>query len=172
MGKTALFTLLIFAMTLALTLGVSVWTSVAQFLDKCDEYFTTIGLIEYTGTEYPDDTANDTAMAKAIKSFDSELIANDNATKLWDESTRALGYIDGFWRSDKYMPGRMNSVFVVGSVNYDQKNDLYVGVIMDVMYSTKGRVDNLIFIDEDLVHSRRIVITLCLVKYMRSDRPL
>lgn len=149
MGKTILFALLIFAMTLALTLGVSVWTSVAQFLDECDEFFTTIGLVEYTGTEYPDDTANDIGMANAITSFQSAVIANDNATLLWNESTRALGYSDGFWRSDKYMPGRMNSVFVVGSINYDQMHHHYVGIIMDVIYSLKGRVNTLVYIDED-----------------------
>ena len=149
MGKTALFTLLIFALTLVLTLGVSVWKSVEQFLVECNEYFTTVGLIEYMGTVYPSDTADDPGMAEAINSFDFEQITNDEATLLWDESTRAFGYIDGFWRNDKYMPSRMNSVFVIGLVNYHEYLGLYSAIVLDSLYSVRGRPDTIIYLDED-----------------------
>jgi ABC-type antimicrobial peptide transport system permease subunit len=150
MGKTALFTLLIFTLTLALSLAVSVWTSVEQFLDECDEFYTTIGLVEYMGTDYPGDTASDAAMDQALKSFDSTLIGNDPATLLWEESNRAFGYIDGFWRTDKYMPGRMNSVFVIGNVGYDERRHHSWGaIIMDAVYSLQARDNTILWIDED-----------------------
>ena len=82
-GKTALFTLLIFALTMALALSVSVWASVAQFLDDCDDFYTTIGLIEYMGTGYPDDTAYDQAMHQSLASFDAARIAGDSAVLSW-----------------------------------------------------------------------------------------
>lgn len=149
LGKTVLFTLLIFTLTLVLTLGVSVWTSVAQFLDISAEYFTTIGLVEYMGTDYPNNFASDPAMAKAIKSFDSKVITNDTATLMWDESARALGYIEEFWRSDKFMPDRLNSVFVVGRISYQENYNFYTAYVIDVLYSLRGRVNTIIFIDGD-----------------------
>ena len=85
MGKTALFSLLIFALTLTFTLSVSVWMSVAQFLDKCDEFFTTIGLVEYMGSNYPGDTEHDSNMDEVLDSFDLSPIVDDDAILQWEQ---------------------------------------------------------------------------------------
>lgn len=148
-GKTALFTLLIFALTVALALGVSVWASIAQFLDDCDDYYTTIGLIEYMGTNYPNDTAYDATMDEALQSFDLSAITNDDATLLWDAPTRSFGYIDGFWRTDNYNPYQMLSVLVVGNITYDEDKQLYSAIVMNSLYSTKSKTETIILIDED-----------------------
>ena len=50
--KTALFILLIFALTIVLTRDVSVWASNEQLLGDCDEFFTTVGLVEYMGAGF------------------------------------------------------------------------------------------------------------------------
>jgi len=148
-GKTALFTLLIFALTLALALGVSVWASVAQFLDDCDDFYTTIGLIDYMGTGYPDDTGYDPAMVRALESFDTSVIADDGAVLLWDTPARSLGYIEGFWRTDPYAPDQMLSVLVVGNANYDANDRVYSAIVMNALYSYKSETDTIILIDED-----------------------
>lgn len=148
-GKTALFTLLIFALTLVLALGVSVWASVAQFLDDCDEFYTTIGLIEYMGTGYPDDTGYDAGMAAALESFNTGAIQNDDATLLWDTPRRSFGYVDGFWRTDNFVPGQMLSVLVVGNASYSEERDLYSAIVMNSLYSFKSETDTIILIDED-----------------------
>jgi ABC-type lipoprotein release transport system permease subunit len=147
MGKTALFTLLIFALTMALSLGVSVWTSVAQFLEECNEFYTTIGLVEYMGTDYPGDTAYDNSMDQAVISFDAAAITNDPAALRWEEPARALGYIDGFWRTDNYVPGRGNSVLVVGNVTYNEQHDQYTAFVIDVIYSLQIKANTIILID-------------------------
>ena len=41
-GKTVLFTLLIFALTLSLCLGINAWVSIEGFLENLDENYTTI----------------------------------------------------------------------------------------------------------------------------------
>lgn len=148
-GKTALFTLLIFALTLAFALGVSAWASVAQFLDEADEFYTTIGLVEYMGTGYPDDTGYDPAMTEALATFDPALIMDDEAVLQWDGSTRSLGYIDGFWRSDQYMPDRMLSVLVVGNVYFSEERNTYVAIVMKALHSLKSEENTLVLIDED-----------------------
>ena len=148
-GKTALFTLLIFALTLALSLGVSVWASVVQFLEECNDFYTTIGLVEYMGTNYPDDIDYDPAMDEALKSFDQNVIADDEASLSWDDSTRSLGYVDGFWRTDKTVPDRMLSVLVVGNVYFEEEINLYSGIVMKTLYSLKSEEDTVILIDAD-----------------------
>lgn len=148
-GKSALFTLLIFALTLVLALGISVWASVAQFLEDCDEYYTTIGLVEYMGTGYPDDTAYDDAMAKALNSFDSSSITTDESTLTWETPARALGYVDGFWRTDTLMPNRMYSVLVVGNASYDARYKIYSAIVMKSIYSLKSKDDSILYIDGD-----------------------
>lgn len=146
-GKTALFTLLIFALTMALALSVSVWASVAQFLDDCDDFYTTIGLIEYMGTGYPDDTAYDQAMHQSLASFNTARVAEDDAVLSWEEPARSFGYVDGFWRTDTGVPGRDFSVLVVGNVTYDPKNNVYNAVVMKSLFSLKSKEDTLIYID-------------------------
>lgn len=146
-GKTALFTLLIFTLTLVLSLGVGVWSSVAQFLQDCNEYFTTVALVEYMGTSYPDDTITDLAMDHVLQSFDSAPFIEDPAAESWEETRRTFGYIDGFWRSDKYIPGRGNTVMVVGNVYYREEEDQYTALVMDVLYSEQARDDILVLID-------------------------
>ena len=146
-GKTLLFLLLIFTLTLALALGVSVWASVDQFLDDCDEFYTTIGLLEYMGTGYPDDTGYDDAMIQALENFDEGIISNDEATVSWEAPKRSFGYIDGFWRTDGYVPGKNLSVLVIGKISFDKNYTSYRGTIFDAPYSVLGEADSLIYID-------------------------
>ncbi len=141
--------LLIFALTLALALGVSVWASVADFLGDCDDFYTTIGLVEYMGISYPDDTAYDPAMDEALQSFDSATITNDGATLFWETPSRAFGYIEGFWRTDTFMPDRMLSILVVGNVAYSEENDIYNAIVFDSLYSTSIKDNQYIFIEKD-----------------------
>ena len=102
-GKTVLFSLLIIALTLMLSLGVCVWASIQQFLDEADDFYTTIGLVEYFGSDYPQDTYTDNAMVEDLASLDLSGIENDPATLLWESPARYYGYIEGFWRNDDHM---------------------------------------------------------------------
>lgn len=148
-GKSTLFTLLIFSTTLALALSVSVWASVAQFLEDCDDFYTTIGIIDYMGTEYPDDTIYDPAMADALASLDTAKISDDDATLLWETPSRTFGFIQGFWRSDSYMPDKMLSVLVVGNVSYSEDNNIYTAVVFESLYSSSVEENKIIYIDEN-----------------------
>ncbi len=113
-GKTALFTLLLFALTLAFALGVGVWASVAQFW------------MTPTATPQPGWWSTWASATRTIPAETrpcaqrwrlSTLIEQDDAVRQWDASTRSLS-VDGFWRSDMYMPDRMFSVLVVGNVYF------------------------------------------------------
>jgi len=148
-GKTALFTLVIFALTLALSLAVSVWASVAQFLSDCDEYYTTIGLVEYMGTNYPDDDIYDPAMAEALETFDDSIITEEDALLKWETPSRSFGYVEGFWRTDTFMPDKMLSVFIVGNVSYNEENQLYSGIVFKTLYSSIIEDNKFVYIEQD-----------------------
>jgi ABC-type lipoprotein release transport system permease subunit len=148
-GKTALFTLVIFALTLALSLAVSVWASVAQFLDDCDDYYTTIGLVEYMGTNYPDDDIYDPAMASGIESFDASILTEEGSLINWETPARTFGYVEGFWRTDTYMPDKMLSVFVVGNVSYSEENQLYSAIVFKTLYSSTVEDNKYVYIEEN-----------------------
>jgi len=111
-GKTFLFTLLIVALTLTLSLGVCVWASIQQFLDEADEFYTTIGLVEYIGRDYPQDTFIDQEMAEDLLDLDISGIESDPAACFGDGSARYYGFIDGFWRDDDFMSGQNNALIV------------------------------------------------------------
>jgi ABC-type lipoprotein release transport system permease subunit len=146
-GKTALFSLLLFSLTLALSLGVGVWASIAQFLQDCDDFYTTVGWIEYMGTGYPDDSAYDSGMDRALESFQGAVIAQDEAVLTWETPARSLGTIDGFWRADTFMPRRMLSVLVIGNANYAARDDIYSMIVMRSLYSLKSEQDTILLVD-------------------------
>ena len=114
--KSILFIALIFVLTIVLSLGLSVWASVADFLKDCDESYTTIAVFEYMGTEYPDEDVYDEALQQAVKDFDFSMIEQNENVLLFDRAERALGYVEGFERTDKFMPRKTAAVMVISRV--------------------------------------------------------
>ena len=148
-GKTALFSLLIIALTLILSLGVCVWASIEQFLDEADEFYTTIGLIEYIGNDYPQETLIDQKMVTDLPELDVSGIANDPATILWDDSARYFGLVDGFWRDDNFMDDQTSSLIVVSSVSYNKTYKKYTAYVTEVLNSYLVKVDSQILLDTE-----------------------
>jgi len=148
-GKTALFTLVIFSLTLALTLAGSVWASVTQFLDDCDDYYTTVALVEFMGTKYPDDDIYDPAMVDGLKSFDISSIKNNDAVLSWETPSRTFGYVKEFWRTDNFMPDKMLSVLVIGNVSFNEEHQLFSATVYKTLYSSKIKENKYIHMDAD-----------------------
>ena len=145
-GKTILFTLLIIALTLTLALGVSVWASIRQFLDEADDFYTTIGLIEYIGRSYPQDNVSDSDMAEALVDFDLTGIENDPATLLWDVSARSFGYVEGFKRDDKSNEATKPSLLVISRVTYNDSYNAYTAVVAEALYSSNVEDESMILL--------------------------
>ena len=146
-GKSTLFFLLLLSITIVLCLGISVWVSIDLFLNECNENYTTIGLFEYMGPEYPDDYIFDHEMNSSIDEFDFSLITENENVLLWDRSARALGYIEGFERKDAYAPYRKSGVILVSDIghwNYYGTDSL---VIKETLYSSVDYTDKLVLIE-------------------------
>ena len=146
-GKTILFTLLIIALTLTLSLGVSVWASIQQFLDDADDFYTTIGLVEYIGKNYPQDNVSDADMAAGLADLDLAEIENDPATLLWDSSSRYIGYVDGFKRDDKSSEVAKPSLLVISRVTYNESYNAYTAVVAETLYSSQIEDEGLVLLD-------------------------
>ena len=69
-GKTLLFTALIIALTITLSLGVNVWAAIQQFFNQADDFYTTVASFEYFGKDYPQANVIDHEMAEDLKNFD------------------------------------------------------------------------------------------------------
>jgi hypothetical protein len=145
--KSILFFLLILFLTVILGLGFSVWTSIDQFLDECDEKYTTIGLFEYMAPEYPDDSIYSEGMRDTIDSFDFSLITNNENVLLWDRTSKALGNIDGYIRTDTSMPYRDYCVLVIDSVKPYSVNGKGIGVVLEAPYSYRDMIGKAIVLE-------------------------
>jgi hypothetical protein len=145
-GKTLLFALLIFALTLTLSLGVSVWASIRQFLDDADDFYKTIGLVEYIGQSYPQDDISDPEMAEALVDLDLSGIENDPATLLWDPSSRYFGYVEGFKRDDRVSQTYQPALLVVSRVTYNSSYNAYTAVVAESLYSSHIEVNDMIIL--------------------------
>ena len=145
-GKALLFTLLIFALTLMLSLGVSVWASIRQFLDDADDFYTTIGLVEYVGQNYPQEGVSDPEMAADLADLDLSGIENDPAALLWDPSARYFGYVEGFKRDDKTSERSTPALVVVSRVTYNESYNGYTAVVAKTLYSSLIEDDSMVLL--------------------------
>lgn len=155
-GKSVLFFVLIAALTLILALGVSVWSSVENFLDDCEEAYTTIGLVEYMGENYPETSVYDADAAGVLDSFDISALTESEHVKLWDSSARALGYVDGYTRRDNQMIDNSLGVIVVSNIdNAAYDDNICYGTVLKVLYSFEEHENHYVFFsDLDFVTER------------------
>lgn len=145
-GKTALFFILILILTLLVGLDVNVWSAVTRYLDACDERYTTIGLFEYMGADYPDESVYDPDVAETIDSFDFSQIADNENVLLWDASGRALGYTEGFTRTDSGVYDKNRAVLVIG-LPYLAENGLYRCLAVETLYAYQDHAGSMLFVD-------------------------
>ena len=101
-GKTVLFTLLIFILTLTLSFGLGLWSYCAQTLQVMDETYTSIAVVEYMGEKYPEGYVADDAARQAMEQLgDYSQIAG---VKLWESTQWGTALSDGYQRRGSMIP--------------------------------------------------------------------
>ena len=98
-GPVVLFTLLIFGVTVSLSLGLGMWAYCAQMLQRCDENYTSIALVEYMGTDYPEEDAADGYAREAFGALDGEAIAAVDGCSCGESADRTLASLEGYSRT-------------------------------------------------------------------------
>ncbi|MDR0325778.1 MAG: hypothetical protein LBI19_06780, partial [Oscillospiraceae bacterium] len=140
--KTALFFLLIAAVTAFLSLGVGIWRGAEGMLDDADEIFKTAGEFVYTGGNYPDGSVHDETLQTAAAAFDRSLLTRPEV-KAAEENYLMPAYVEDFAPRRADMPYGRTAVMIV-TVNYPMDMldmpDIFNVFIENVLYSPGGHM--------------------------------
>lgn len=111
-GRTLLFTLLLLVLTVTLSLGMGMWAYCARMLADFDESYTSIALLEYMGSDYPDIDAADDFARQAAAALDDEAISAIDGVERWERTDRTLALVEGYERTRGSIPYKDYGVLV------------------------------------------------------------
>jgi ABC-type lipoprotein release transport system permease subunit len=135
--RSVLFTMLIFLLTVALTLGIGLRAYCGQLLSQMEDSYTSVAIVEYLGSDYPDRNAYDPYARDAADQLDKINIADIPGVKSFEKTDRSLAVIDGYTRYNGNVPYPNSAVlecmsfvpnYEIGTVAYteDQLNASYI----------------------------------------------
>ncbi len=160
-GRTALFSLLIMLLTLTMLLSLSVLLYCNCVLDAGEEAYRSIALVEYMGTEYPDEDEPDAAARAAAAALSDETVLSVPGVTAWTRGSTAFAYTEGFEYHSGNLPYGNRAVIVVSQVSepisqwikFDKYNQPIVEegrfeyrtcILKSSIYSRHGREDTYI----------------------------
>ena len=153
-------TMLGLTLSMILALGVRLYSDKA--LSQCEDFYRSIAVVEYMGTEYPDMDEPDPAARDAAKKFDAVALSDIQGVRAWYPEDRMLSRIEGFTRHGNDMPYINKAVLLIKPIapsyakipnpEYDsvkpnsqppfiesQEIEYYSCLIMKSIYSYSGR---------------------------------
>lgn len=113
-GKTVLFTLLIFILTLSLSFGMGLWSYCAQTLQVMDETYTSIAVVEYMGEQYPQEYVADDAARQAMEQLED--YSQISGVELWEATSWGTALSEGYQRNGSTIPYEDQVVVAVFNV--------------------------------------------------------
>ena len=155
-GRTALFSLLIVLLTVAMLLSISVLLYCSAVMDACDGAYRSIALVEYMGSEYPSEDEPDVAARAAAEALTDELVLAVPGVAAWTRGSTASAAAEGYERGFGAVPYGNRGVIVVSRISdpvyqwteMDENGDpiltdasvvYYTGILKTVLYSRSGR---------------------------------
>jgi ABC-type lipoprotein release transport system permease subunit len=117
--KTALFFLLIAAVTVFLCLGTSMWSTSQALLDEADSTFETTAVLEYIGKNYPDSPEGDSFMQKSLEGYDFSSIETMSEVLSFERQRSMGGYIEGLKQSAAGAHRYKDYAVILFTVKYD-----------------------------------------------------
>lgn len=133
-GKSLLFGFLILLLTVVLCIGFGMVVTVRDFAAQSHDRYTTIGVLEYMGANYPDESVYDPGVEDARAKLDLAQLTRDPRVLGIDIPFTALGAVEGFKRSDSLSPYRNNTVLVVRIDSYVPDYGVYQAIISRSLY--------------------------------------
>ncbi|MBR5755550.1 MAG: hypothetical protein IKX97_07020, partial [Erysipelotrichaceae bacterium] len=116
-GRTALFSLLIFFLTLVTILSLSVFLYCSSIISHCNRTYHSIALIEYMGSEYPDENEPDIAAREAAKELLDETVLSVSGVTGWARGNMDAGSVDGFVLRSNTAPYSDKGVIIVSRLS-------------------------------------------------------
>ncbi len=102
--RSALFTLLIFLLTVTLTLGIGLRAYCGQLLIQMENSYTSVAIVEYLGSDYPDRNVADPYAREALENLNNINFAGIPGVQQWETTDRTLAVIDGYTRYNGDVP--------------------------------------------------------------------
>lgn len=124
-GKTVLFALLIFILTLSLSFGLGLWSYCTQTLRMMDESYTSIAVVEYMGENYPEEYVADELARQAMEQLGD--FSQIPGVKLWETASWTTALSNGYQRSGSTIP--YEDQMVVAVFNLVPQQELVWGPI-------------------------------------------
>ena len=155
-GRTALFSLLIMLLTVTMILSLSVLLYSRAMMAACNETYRSIALVEYMGTEYPNEDEPDAAARAAAAALTDEAVLAVPGVTAWTRSSTAFSTAEGFERRSGTMPYGNRAVIIVSDVSdpihqwlkFDEFNNplteegaivYHTCILKKALYSRQGR---------------------------------
>ena len=111
-GRAVLFTLLLVVLTAGLSLGLGMWAYCHGTLAAMDRAYTSVALVEYPGSGYPDRNAADDQARTLAEATDSGAIAALPGVERWEPTDRTLAGLAGYQRRTGQIPYEKSGVVV------------------------------------------------------------
>lgn len=143
--KTILFFMLLLLLTLLSCIGLSVTVLIGDFIKQCNESYTTVGVFEYIGTSYPDESEYDSNIGDRKEELDALNLKGYSGVEQWDNSQKAMGKVEGIQRLDSLVPYKDNAVLIVHIS--DSLNDLYRATIIDELYTQRSKNGSMVYLN-------------------------
>lgn len=141
--KSLLFFCLIIALIIIMCIVVSLISIINAFLESSAESYKSIGVFEFMGASYPDESIYDTHIEEAINALDLDKILNHPATLSWDANASALGCIEGRENFSTLVPYPKAGIIVVYIDGYQETTKAYRATIADHLFSTRSKTDGI-----------------------------
>jgi hypothetical protein len=155
-GRTALFSLLIILLTVALILSLSVLLYSKAVMAACDESYRSIALVEYMGSEYPGEDVPDANARAAASALKDETILNIPGVTAWTRGNTSFASAEGYERRIGTMPYKNKAVVIVSHVSepieqwakFDEFNNPIMGegsityytcILKSALYARSGK---------------------------------
>ena len=116
-GRTVLFSLLIMLLTVTMILSLSVLLYTTAVKNACNKAYRSIALVEYMGSEYPNEDEPDAAAREAAAKLKDEEILAIPGVNGWTRGSTAFASVEGYGRRSGVMPYKNRSVIVVSQVS-------------------------------------------------------
>ena len=118
--KSILFLLLAFLSVLLTAASLCTGIALNSALAACKDSYITIGTVEYTGAEYPDDSYIDENVAEIVESFSPEI---KNGVISYTKTENALGMLDEMTDYVGKDRSKNNAVFAVKVIRKSEWDD-------------------------------------------------
>lgn len=138
--KSLLFWLLIVLIALFFICGAVLAVGMQQYSDKTYASYRSIGLFEYVGGAYPDETVYSEDVERAARQLESLRLFDDPRVGQWDAPQNAVAYTDKIVRIDQEVPYYENAVLLL-KTDSSQGDPWYYYVTVEKAFYTVRKTE-------------------------------